>query len=463
MTRMAVAGGPAISDSPRPGLRSNAWLERWRGVNADLARLQARPQGADALTDDIDGRTIMIADRWLADFGSSDYVGFALEHEILDAVPGYLQRWGTHSGWSRLPGPRHYEEIEERLTALLRAEDTLVLPTVADAHLSVIPLLGEGGTVFLDPRADATVHGGCSVARAYGATVELFEHDDLDRLAALLRGARRGPRLICLDGVSVMTGRAPDLGSIAMLARAHDALLYIDDSHGFGVIGERGADELCSYGKRGNSIVRHLGESYDNAVLVGGFRKAHSSLLAFLALPSKLKCALRAGVPVRLRSGPPAVSALAMVLEGLSVNERKGDLLRNRLHRISWRVIDALAELGIHAANRRGYPVIEVPLADAGRIDGAWHLLFDRGIHVPLAAQTTGLRIHLSSANTDGQVSRLIEALVELVRGDAQRAPVACAAAGGTSESGLPAPFASAVPAAHTSRLASAPAMIAAP
>jgi 8-amino-7-oxononanoate synthase len=465
MTRMVAAGGPGVSDSPRPGPRRDAWLERWRGMSADLARMRARPRSADALTDELDGRTIMIAQRWLADFGSGDYIGFALEQEILDAVPGYLQKWGTHRGWSRLPGgPRHYGEIEERLTALLRAEDVLVLPASADMHRSMIPLLAEGGTIFLDHRAEDDVRGGCSVAHAQGARVELFEHHDLDRLASLLGGKRRGPKLICVDGVSIMTGPAPDLGSIAMLARAHDALLYVDDTHGFGVIGERCADEPCEYGKHGNSLIRHLGESYDDVVLVGGFIKAHSSLLSFVALPSNLKRALNPAVPVRLRSNPPEISALATVLEGLSVNERNGDLLRRKLHRLSRRLIDALPELGWGVANGCGYPVIELPLSDADQLDRAWHFLFERGIHVPLAAQTTGLRIHLSPANTDAQVSRLIEALRELRGNVAQPPPVGCTAPDGTSASPAAGTrFASAVPVAQTSRLARAPAMIAAP
>ena len=67
-----------------------------------------------------------------------------------------------------------------------------------------------------------------------------------------------------------MTGNMPDLHALARLARSYDAILYVDDAHGFGVIGERAADEPTPYGMRGNSIVRHFGESYDNVVLVSG-------------------------------------------------------------------------------------------------------------------------------------------------------------------------------------------------
>ena len=63
--------------------------------------------------------------------------------------------------------------------------------------------------------------------------------------------------MICIDGVNSMTGNAPDLAAFAAIARKYDAILYVDDAHGFGVIGERSPDEPCDYGVRGNSIVRH--------------------------------------------------------------------------------------------------------------------------------------------------------------------------------------------------------------
>jgi len=94
-----------------------------------------------------------------------------------------------------------------------------------------------------------------------------------------------------------MTGNAPDIGAFAAIATEHDALLYLDDAHGFGVIGERAPGELCDYGTKGNSLIRHQGITYDNVVMVAGFSKSYSSLLAFLALPTRLKDALKVLAP----------------------------------------------------------------------------------------------------------------------------------------------------------------------
>src|ERR1700761_8936730 len=250
--------------------RDDRWLERWIRSTEDLARLQYGHRMVDAVIDEIDGRDIRIGEQWLTDYASCNYLGLDLDEEIINAVPEYLAKWGTHPSWSRLLGsPILYEEIETKLTELLGAEDTLVLPTITHIHMSVIPVLAGGGTVFLDRRAHKTIFDGCQTAQARGAEVVRFA-GGLDELEELLRGDWRRPGLICIDGVNSMTGNLPELSEYAEPARENDVLLYVDDAHGFGVIGERSPDEPCHYGTRGNSVVRHLNESYDNLILVGG-------------------------------------------------------------------------------------------------------------------------------------------------------------------------------------------------
>src|SRR5215212_1626201 len=145
-TRPASLATPAKSARP--------WIEHWLETCRDLHDLKASHPMMDAVIDEIDGRMIRIGDRWLADFASCNYLGFDLDRESIEAVPAYLDTWGTHPSWSRLLGsPALYEDIEERLTDLLGAEDTLLLPTITHIHMSVIPLLAASGTIFMDARA----------------------------------------------------------------------------------------------------------------------------------------------------------------------------------------------------------------------------------------------------------------------------------------------------------------------
>ena len=104
------------------------------GYRLGRARLK-QSHDVDAVIDEIDGRHIRVGDQWLSDFASCNYLGFDLDKRIIDAVPGYLDDWGTHPSWSRLLGsPVIYEQIEEKVTHLVGSEDTLLLPTITHIH-----------------------------------------------------------------------------------------------------------------------------------------------------------------------------------------------------------------------------------------------------------------------------------------------------------------------------------------
>lgn len=388
---------------------------------ADLGKLRASHPLLDAVIDEQVGRRIRIGDRWLADFASSNYLGFDLDREIAEAVPEYLAAWGTQPSWTRMLGsPAPYRQIEEKVTELVGAEDALVLPTTTLIHLSVIPLLAGGGMIFLDGRAHKTVYDGAMIARSHGASIQRFRHNDHEHLEDLLRASTVKPRLIATDGVNSMTGNAPDLRELTRLAREYEALLYVDDSHGFGVIGERGTDELSEWGKRGNGVVRHQGETYDSVVLVAGLSRALSSMLSFIALPSALKDALKVAAPPYLYSSPSPVAALATALVGLAVNEKRGDLNRYEAYRKTQRVLDRLHELSVWTPNRSGFPIVQIPLANPEDLDAVGRFLFERGVYVTLAVHPlvpkdeVGFRIQVTSANGDDEVDLLCEALGEV-------------------------------------------------
>ena len=185
--------------------------------------------------------------------------------------------------------------------------------------------------------------------------------------------------------------------------------------------------------------MRHCDESYDHIVLVGGFSKAYSSLLAFIACPTDVKDLLKVAAPPYLYSGPSPVASLATVLAGFDVNETRGDELRRVLSERTGRVLDCLTRLGVHTPNRSGFPIVEIPLRDFNRIGAVGQMLFDRGVYVTLAAyplvpkDEVGFRVQLTAANTDAEVDLLISALEELAaaRRAAARAHTRHSVAGG--------------------------------
>ncbi|WP_433303077.1 aminotransferase class I/II-fold pyridoxal phosphate-dependent enzyme [Actinoplanes sp. CA-030573] len=392
---------------------------RW----ADLERLRAGNPMYDATIEEIKGRRIRVGDHWLADFASCNYLGFDLEPEIMDAIAPEVARWGTHPSWSRLLGnPAIYPQIEEKLTALLDAPDTLVFPTITHIHMSVLPILaGKDGYVFLDSQAHKTIYDGSMYAKGLGATVQRFRANDHEHLRELLKAAPAGvQKIVAMDGVNSMTGNAPDIKAFAAVAREYGALLYVDDAHGFGVIGERAANEKSPYGVKGNAIVKYCGETYDNIVLVGGFSKSYSSLLAFLALPTWVKNHLKVSAPPYLYSGPAPTASLATVMAGMELNDKRGDDIRADLYRKSMKVLDHVRGLGVFTPNTGNTPVIELPLAPGEDIDAVGKLLWDRGIYVTLAAyplvprDQVGFRAQVTAANTDEEIDELNAVITEL-------------------------------------------------
>jgi 7-keto-8-aminopelargonate synthetase-like enzyme len=402
------------TDTELPGVRR---APRW----GDLDHLRRTSPMSDAVLDEVRGRHIRSQDHWLIDFASCNYLGFDCDPEIIDAIEPAVRRWGTHPSWSRLLGsPRLYPEIEERLAALLGAPDTLLLPTATLIHASVIPVLADKGHVFVEASAHRTVYDGCVAARGQGATLRRFDAERPDELAAMLRQVPAGARLVCLDGVNSMSGDIADVPELAGICRDLDATLYIDDTHGFGVIGERGPGEPCPYGFRGNSVVRHTGETYDNIVLVGGFSKAYSSLLAFLALPPWLKDHLKVTAAPYLYSGPSPTASLATALAGLEVNDRRGDAIRADLHRKTVRVLDHVAGLGVRTLNSDQLPIVEIPLVNASDLDAVAGFLWEQGIYVTLAAyplvprDRVGFRAQITALNSDDDIDRLNAVLTRL-------------------------------------------------
>ncbi|MFF9119913.1 aminotransferase class I/II-fold pyridoxal phosphate-dependent enzyme [Streptomyces massasporeus] len=401
-------------DSAAHGRRKARW--------EDLEHLRRTSPMSDAVLDEVRGRHIRSGDKWLVDFASCNYLGFDWDPEIMATVDPAVREWGTHPSWSRLLGsPRLYPDIEERLAALLGAPDTLLLPTLTLVHSSVIPVLAEEGHVFVEATAHRTVYDGCVVARAQGATLHRFHAERLDDLRGQLARVPSGtPRLVCLDGVNSMSGNVPDLPALAAVCRAEGATMYVDDAHGFGVIGERGPDEPCPYGMRGNCVVRHTAESYDGIVLAGGFSKAYSSLLAFLALPSELKNRLKTAAAPYLYSGPSPTASLATALAGLDVNERRGDVIRADLYRKTVRVLDHLDAMGVSTLNRDRLPIVEVPLANPADLDAVAAYLWEEGIYVTLAAyplvprDRVGFRVQLTAINSDEDISHLNGTLTRL-------------------------------------------------
>jgi 8-amino-7-oxononanoate synthase len=372
---------------------------------------------------EIKGRQIRVDDtHWIADFASCNYLGLDLDSEMEKAVLPNIEKWGVHPSWCRLvASPDIYNELETKLANLIGTETSFVLPTVTLISIGVIPaLVGKSGVLLLDKSAHETMYEAAKIARDSGATLASYRQDDLQVLESLLEEHRENPRkLIMIDGVYSMTGDYPLLPEIVALAKKYNAILYIDDAHGFGVVGE-GPTENAPLGHRGNGIVKYFGLDYENILYVGGCSKAYSSLAAFVGCSQKMKTFLEAFATPYDLSGPCPTASLATLLTGLEINEKRGDEYRQKLWDITKSAIDGLREMGFTVMNKTGFPIASVWIGDTDDLVATANILFDEGILVTVAPYPMVRRgdechrLTFTSANTIEEVHSLLRAFLKV-------------------------------------------------
>jgi 8-amino-7-oxononanoate synthase len=365
---------------------------------------------------------VRIGDRWLVDFASCNYLGLDLDPRVMESIAAPVRRFGTHPSWARLAAsPILYEELEHKLATLCGAEDALVLPTITLIAIGLIPAIaGKGSVIFADKVVHKVNHDGCRLARDMGATLLSFRHDDPDDLDRRL-GEHMGAttKLIVVDGVLSTTGRVPDLRALHAVALKHGAILYIDDAHGFGVLGEN-PTAVMPFGFRGAGVLAHLGLGTENVLYVSGLSKAYSSLAAFVLCPTKIKSALKCNVTSYIVSGPVPTAALATALKGLELNDIEGDRWRATLFRHTQTMLQGFRQAGVRTDNDNGFPIVSAWVGSAEAVERGGQLLFDEGFYCtlqgyPLVPRDKGvLRCTPTVANTDDEVQELVAAVARV-------------------------------------------------
>jgi 7-keto-8-aminopelargonate synthetase-like enzyme/NAD(P)-dependent dehydrogenase (short-subunit alcohol dehydrogenase family)/acyl carrier protein len=374
-----------------------------------------------AEADDQRGRQVMIGGRWRCDFASCNYLGFDLEPEIMAAIPPAVERWGTHPSWTRaVASPALYGELERELAQTVGAPDTLVFPSISLLHLAVLPTLADqAGVILTDAAAHHSMAEACMRAQAEGTEWVEFRHNDVaDLERKLAKYARARTKIICTDGVYSMGSPNPPLPEYARLAKQYNATVYVDDAHGFGVVGAAPNEDL-PYGYGGVGIVRHLGLDYerDRIIYVAGMSKAFSSYAAFLTCwDEKMKMTLQTSGPY-VFSGPTAVACLATGLAGLRLNRRDGDRRRRHIHRLTSRLVREAASIGFEVDNDSNFPIVGIVIGGWEEIVTACRIFWDHDILItpatfPAVPATRNLvRFSITSANTDAEMDQAIRAL----------------------------------------------------
>ena len=368
------------------------------------------------------GREVVIDGRRVVDLASCNYLGLDLHPDVVASVPPMLERWGVHPSWTRaVASPEPYRALERGLAELLGVPLTVVFPTVTLAHIGVLPMLaGPRGGIVLDAAAHHSLQEAAALAKGRGTVVAVARHGDLEDMEAQLAAqADRSARVIVVDGVYSMSGNAVDLAPLVALADRYDATIYVDDAHGFGVLGEDPGPG-APYGRRGNGVVRYRGLDYHRIVYVGGMSKAYSSLAAFVTCKDEHERQQLEAVSTMVFSGPIPVASLATGLAGLEVNDWEGDELRARLWTLTQRLLDGVRALDLEVDNESGFPIVNVVLGPTEVATEACRVLWDHGVLLTPAVfpaaplDRGGVRLTPTAANTEEQVDRALAGLREV-------------------------------------------------
>ena len=175
--------------------------------------------------------------------GSNNYLGLTADERVIDGARDALEHYGTGLTGSRLLNgtiPLH-PELEAEIADWMGTEDALVFTTGHQANVGTLgTILGPGDTVIADSGDHASILDGCLLCRA---KLRPFRHNRLDKLERALERAAGdgGGVLVVVDGVFSMEGDIAPLPEIADLCERYGARLMVDEAHGAGVLGARGA------------------------------------------------------------------------------------------------------------------------------------------------------------------------------------------------------------------------------
>jgi len=349
------------------------------------------------------------APRHVINLCANNYLGLSSHPEVVEAARKGLDTRGYGMSSVRfICGTQDiHRDLEQRLTAFLGTEDTLLFPSCMDANAGVFEaILGEQDVTIADRLIHASLVDGIRLCKA---TQDSFKHSDMGHLEEKLQEHQdKRFRMIVTDGVFSMDGDLAKLDEIVALAEKYDAMVCVDDSHSTGFIGKtgRGTHEHCGVVGRIDVITTTLGKAMGGAS--GGCVSGRRELVEM--------CRQRARPYLFSNTVAPVIVAGAIkVLDILSRSTDRRDKLE--WNAAYWRKL--LVDAGFDV-KKGDSPIVPVMLYNAKLAQDVARDLFAEGIYVvgfffPVVPKGQArIRTQLSAAHEKAHLDRAIEAFVKV-------------------------------------------------
>jgi glycine C-acetyltransferase len=350
----------------------------------------------------VDGHRVLM-------FCSNNYLGLSNHPKLKEAALEAVRTHGAGSGSVRpIAGTMDlHVELERRLARFKGAEASLVYQTGFATNAGLLPqLVGEGDLVVSDELNHGSIIDGVRLSRAERA---VYHHADPDDLARVLREAEQhAPAhrriLVVTDGVFSMDGDIAPLDRIAALAADHGAMVYVDDAHGEGVLGEGGRGIVSHFHLGRDRVHVEMGTFSKAFGVVGGHISGSQDLVRFAF--NKSRTWLLSG------SHPPAVAAACIA--AIDVLETEPEHVA-RLWSHTRRFKKSMVDLGFDTG-KSATPITPVIVGDSAAAKRMSARLFELGVFAlpivyPMVAKGKArIRTIMNSALSDDDVGFAISA-----------------------------------------------------
>jgi 8-amino-7-oxononanoate synthase len=392
-----------------------SWLDEFPARLAELdgAHLRRKrrvvvPESGARLT--VDGQSMLA-------FCSNDYLGLATHPALVQAACEGAQAYGVGAGASPLVSGHSAANaaLERELAAFVGLPRALYFYAGYATNIGIVPaLVGAGDAIFSDALNHACLIDGARLSRAQ---IHRYTHADLDALANELARSEAPRKLVISDAVFSMDGDSADIPALLALCEQHDALLLLDDAHGFGVLGPQGRGSLAAaglYGVRASRRVLYMATLGKAAGVAGAFVAGDEALVEWL-LQKTRSYIFATAAPAML------ASALRASLKVIEQDEWRRAHLRRLIARLRDRLTAGLEGSGWQLSDSKTaiQPLLIGPNDQALAVMEG---LRARGIWVPairpptVPEGTARLRIALSAAHSEADVDQLIEGLGALAK-----------------------------------------------
>ena len=360
-------------------------------------------------------------------FCSNDYLGLANHPDLTKAIAEGLQRFGSGSGASHMISGHHrpHDQLEKALAqtqeAFIPEVRALFFSTGYMANLAAITAISSSPgsnqvmSIYSEELNHASLIDGVRLASKQNqAKIQVFPHQDLQALEQLLANDTNQFKLIVTDGVFSMDGDLAKVTELLKLAHQYDALILVDDAHGFGVLGQHG------FGILEHAGIQNTNEAAARIIYIGTLGKAAGISGAFIAGHKTLiEWIMQKGRSyIYTTASPPAIAhGLLKSLDLISDDSYRASLNKNIQH---WKKTLRLNKWSLMPSDTAIQPIMIGKTEDALRVA---QQLYQKNIWVPairpptVPADTARLRITFSASHSTEQIDQLTQALMEIEHG----------------------------------------------